>query len=470
MRTAWQSFSIGVLVSLALVSLPVLPAWAGPTTSGDEPVLAAQTEPEAGSWPTWAIQSGSQFRLPPPPDKKTTTREDMAELEALAAQRDGAALDRINFWDAGAPAYRWNNLTVQLLLAKRITTSRGSRVLALLNIAIHDATVAAWDTKYTYNRVRPADFKKGFATVLPTPASPAYPSEHAVTAGAAEAVLSYLFPADAATFATWAQEASQSRLLAGTDYPSDVAAGLGLGRQIGAVAVEVAKTDGSDAVWTGSVPTRPGLWVGTNPVEPMAGTWKPWALTNGSQFRPGPRAAHDSEQLRWELDDVKNHPRTNVTNLFASYWEFYGGRAGFEYWTNQANRMIFEYRLDTNPPRAARVYALMDIAYYDSFVACFDAKYAYWAARPAMLDPAITTVFVTPNHPSYPSAHGCLSSSAGTVLASLFPRETGHYEALIAEVSEARIQGGIHVRSDQVAGEGIGRSVAGAVLARAGGR
>ena len=44
----------------------------------------------------------------------------------------------------------------------------------------------------------------------------------------------------------------------------------------------------------------------------------------------------------------------------------------------------------------------MGVAFYDSFVACFDAKYTYWAARPAMLDPSITTVFVTPNHPSYP--------------------------------------------------------------------
>ena len=145
--------------------------------------------------------------------------------------------------------------------------------------------------------------------------------------------------------------------------------------------------------------------------------------------------------MRQELDEVKNYPRTNLTNLTASYWEYYGGRASFEYWANQANRMIFEYRLDSNPPQAARVYALMDVAFYDSFVACWDAKYTYWAARPAMLDPEIKTVFVTPNHPSYPSAHGCLSSAAGTVMASLFPREAGYYTALVAEVSEARITG-----------------------------
>ena len=228
-------------------------------------------------------------------------------MNELAAQRDGAAVDTIDYWNTGAPAFRWNNRTVQLLLAKGIGVPRASRALALLNVAIHDATVAAWDSKYAYNRARQADFDHGLVPAIPTPDSPAYPSEHAVTAGAAEAILSYLFADDAVMFKTWAEEAGRSRLLAGTDYPSDVAAGLELGRQVGAVVVERARSDGSTAAWTGSVPTGPGLWVGTNPVEPMAGTWKTWALSDSSQFRPGPRAAYDSAELRQEVDEVKNY-------------------------------------------------------------------------------------------------------------------------------------------------------------------
>jgi membrane-associated phospholipid phosphatase len=469
MRRAWRLLSIRVLMGLALLSLPVVPASARQTTTGTDEFVAAQTDQTAGNWPTWAIQSGAQFRLPPPPDAEAT-RDEIDVLEELAVQRDPAALDVINYWDTGAPAFRWNNQTVQLLLAKGIAVPRASRAMALLNVAIHDATVAAWDSKYTYNRARPADFDHGLASAIPTPASPAYPSEHAVTAGAAEAVLSYLFPDDAVMVNGWAEEAGRSRTLAGTDYPSDVAAGLELGRQVGAVVVDWAKNDGTTATWTGTVPTGPGLWVGTNPAEPMAGTWKTWAISAGDQFRPGPRAAYDSPEMRQELDEVKNFPRTNLTNLNASYWEYYGGRASFEFWANQANRMIFEHRLDSDPPQAARVYALMGVAFYDSFVACWDAKYTYWAARPAMLDPAITTVFLTPNHPSYPSAHGCLTTGAGTVMASLFPREASYYEAMVAEVSNARIRGGIHVRSDQVAGEAIGRSVAGVVMAHSTGR
>jgi hypothetical protein len=262
-----------VLAGLALVSLPVLPASARQTASSDNELVAAQTDQTAGNWPTWAIQSGTQFRLPPPPGTEAT-RDEIDVLHELAVQREPAAVNSIQYWNTGAPAFQWNNRTVQLLLAKGITVPRASRAMALLNVAIHDATVAAWDTKYAYSRVRPSNFDTSLVPAIPTPSSPAYPSEHAVTAGAAETVLSYLFPDDAAMVKGWAEEAGRSRTLAGTDYPSDVAAGLDLGRQVGAVVVDWAKTDGTSATWTGSVPTGPGLWVGANPAEPLAGTWK----------------------------------------------------------------------------------------------------------------------------------------------------------------------------------------------------
>jgi hypothetical protein len=87
----------------------------------------------------------------------------------------------------------------------------------------------------------------------------------------------------------------------------------------------------------------------------------------------------------------------------------------------------------------------------------------YWDARPAMLEPRITPLFTTPNHPS---AHGSIGSAAGGVLGALFPSDAATFDALVAEISEARIAGGIHVRSDQTAGEGIGRAVAGLIMER----
>jgi membrane-associated phospholipid phosphatase len=351
----------------------------------------------------------------------------------------------------------------------RGTTSRAGRTLALLNVAIYDATVAAWDTKYAYNRRRPAEMDPSLETSIPTPRSPSYPDEHAVAAGAAATVLAYIFPQDAATFAAWEQEAARSRQEAGVAFPSDVAAGLMLGRQVGERAVAWGRADGSGEVWSGSVPRGLGTWTGANPVEPLAGTWRPWALTSGNQFRPGPPPALDSLQMARELAEVRNYPRTNLTNLIASYWEYYGGRAIFEFWNDQAGKKIFEYRLADNPPRAARIYALLNVAFADAFIACWDAKYAYWAPRPQMVDPAITTVFVTPNHPGYPSAHSCLSGAAGGILGLLFPRDAAYFNGVADEAGEARIMGGIHFRSDVVAGLEIGRQVAQVVWRRAGG-
>src|SRR5262249_56683743 len=90
-------------------------------------------------------------------------------------------------------------------------------------------------------------------------------------------------------------------------------------------------------------------------------------------------------------------------------------------WPDLIAQKISEYRLDTNPPRAARVYALVNITYYDTAIACWDAKYTYWAIRPNQLDPTLTTLFTTPNHPSYPSAHASISAEQAEMLAYQFP-------------------------------------------------
>ena len=77
----------------------------------------------------------------------------------------------------------------------------------------------------------------------PTPRSPSYPSEHAATAGAAAAVLSYFFPDEAAAFQAMAEEAAESRVLAGLQYPSDSAAGLELGRKVAEQVLAAATAD-----------------------------------------------------------------------------------------------------------------------------------------------------------------------------------------------------------------------------------
>jgi membrane-associated phospholipid phosphatase len=458
-----------VLVAAIIVSLNLAPVQAQGFTqqlAGISGVLCrrhgpSRVEPQAGSWKTWALSSGSQFRLPPPPRGVTQVAE-VRNLITRANHRDAAALNAINFWDAGPPGYRWNEMATDLLVANNITGPRGARVLSLLNVAIYDATIAAWDSKYIYNRRRPSDVSPNVAPAIPVPNSPSYPSEHAAAASAAAATLSYLFPSEAQRFGNAAQECGESRLNAGVQFPSDVWAGMELGRKVAELVIARAKTDGSDAVFTGPIPTGPGFWRGTNPNEPLAGTWRTWVIASGSEFRSPPPPAFDSAEKAQELAEVKNFPRpipasgANFNTTRAAY--FWQGNTA-KLWTDILTVKLFEYQLDRNPPRAARAYALMSVAAHDGLIACWDGKYTYWAARPTMLDPTIVTLFPNPPHPTYPSAHASFDGTYAAALGYLFPRDADYFTAQAQEAGFSRLSAGIHFRSDIEAGLEIGRAV-----------
>ncbi len=121
-------------------------------------------------------------------------------------------------------------------------------MLAYLNGAIYDAAVAAWDSKYAHNRPRPSEVDPTLTTAVIPPASPCFPSEHAV--------------------------AAMSRVIAGVLYPSDTAAGLGLGRAVRALAVERIKNDNFGAKWEGVIPNEPGKWAGPSVACAGGGTGK----------------------------------------------------------------------------------------------------------------------------------------------------------------------------------------------------
>jgi len=275
-------------------------------------------------------------------------------------------------------------------------------------------------------------------------------------------VLGYLFPNDATTYANQAQECAESRLNAGVQFPSDVSAGMELGRKVAELVIAWARTDGSDAVFTGTIPTGPGFWRGTNPVTPLAGTWRTWVIASGSEFRSPPPPAFDSAQLAQELAEVKNFPRpvpasgANFSTTRAAY--FWQGNTA-KLWNDILTTKLFEYQLDRNPPRAARAYALMSVAAHDGLIACWDGKYTYWAARPNMIDPSIVTLFPNPGHPTYPSAHAMFDGPYSTVLGYLFPRDADYLTAQAREGGESRLWAGIHFRSDIEAGLQIGRAV-----------
>jgi len=444
-----------LLLTLPLVVLVATPALAPPLPDLD-------IESTAATWPTWVIGSPASLRLPPPPGVS-----EAEDLRTLGHRREATTQPIIAYWDTGPPSYRWNELAVTEALRQHDYTHQALRGLALLHVAIDDALMAAWDAKYAYRRRRPTEMHRDLSAAVIVPASPSYPAEHAVAAGAAAEVLAHLYPHRAAFFADRAREAAQSRLFAGVNYPSDVRAGLALGRDVARRVIESRRGDGGDRP-SAVRPRGAGTWRGANPVLPEAAGWRPWVLASADELRPPPPPAHDSAELAWEMDELRRFRRTPKTNADALFWEHAaGGARSYRFWNDVLERSLLEYRLEHYAPRAARAYALLNVALHDVAVACWDAKYAYWALRPAELDARFEPLFTTPAHPSYPSGHSCLSAAAAGVLGHLFPRDASRFEALASEASESRFWAGIHFRSDLVAGRALGRAVAERVIQRA---
>jgi membrane-associated phospholipid phosphatase len=421
-------------------------------------------EPNAGSWQTWVVTDVAAVRPPAPPDQAATQAE-LQEVRQAVAGRDEAALQQIAYWDGGAPSHRWLEIAFAQNRATPTPAPRVVRMMSLLNVAIYDAMIAAWDAKYTYNRARPAAFDPTLTVLAQHTNSPSYPSEHAVAAGAASTILAYAYPDAAQEFLDKAQAAAESRVLAGAHFPSDVAAGLELGRQVAQQVIARAQQDDALAPWDEVIPTGNGYWTGENPVLPTAGKWQTWVLTSGDEVRPGPPLAYDSPELAAELQEVVNYTRTWQLDQRTAYWQMPEG--AFESWYTFAALRMFEQGLDADPPMAARIYALMSVAWHDAIVACWDAKYTYWSIRPFQMEPTLTTLFPTPNYPSYPSGHACGSTAISEVMAALFPANAETLRARAAEAYESRIEAGIHFRHEMVAGQEIGLAVAQKVIEHA---
>jgi PAP2 superfamily len=331
----------------------------------------------------------------------------------------------------------WIELELDAIAAHATNPPRAARALAHLSRAMYLAALAgAWDR------------------------------DDAV-AGAAATVLAYFYPDRAG-----AVDALAHRL---ADVDSRAFA---LGRLTGRLLIARAETDGADAVWTGSPPPGPGYWVPTPPayvyppVEPLAGTWRTWNLRDGSQFRPGPPPAYGSPQFLAEMNEVYavSQALTDEQKRIADFW---ADGAGTVTPPGHWNRIALDLLAGAgwSTLRSARLLSALNTAQADAFIACWDAKYAYWSLRPVtairrLIDPNWLPYLVTPPFPSYVSGHSTTSAAASTVLGAFFPDRAAELRALAEQAAIARLYAGIHYRSDNEAGLALGRRV-GAVAVRA---
>ena len=219
--------------------------------------IARPVEPFAGTWKTWILRNGKQLRAPPPPEYGSAKFR--AEARELVRIRENLTPEQkriATFWAGGQgtplPAGVWDQVMLAYVPEKNLSVPRQTRVFALLNVAMDDAGIAAWDTKYAYWNPRPITairdlgIDRDWKPYLDTPFFPAYVSGHSTYSGAAGEVLAHLFPSDAKLWHSKAEEAGISRLYGGIHYRADNVFGLRMGRGIGRLAVRHAEADGAE--------------------------------------------------------------------------------------------------------------------------------------------------------------------------------------------------------------------------------
>jgi membrane-associated phospholipid phosphatase len=198
-----------------------------------------QTMPGFGRIKPWTMRSGDQFRAPAPPAVESPEfAAALAEIRAYSDRLSAEQLAIAQYWNLGVGGVsvpgRWDQLALDLAAAAGYSEARTARTVALLNMAMMDACIASWESKFHYLVPRPSMRDRAIREPLGLPAHPSYTSGHSAFSGAAEAMLSAIFPESAEEMHRLAEEASASRWYGGIHYRFDGDAGLQQGRQIAA--------------------------------------------------------------------------------------------------------------------------------------------------------------------------------------------------------------------------------------------
>ena len=205
-------------------------------------------EPLAGTWRTWILASGDQYRPgPPPPYHSPAWMAELAGVQEAVARRTPEQEAAVRHWAGGpgtvTPAGLWIEIARDLIVRGALDAPHAARVLALVSVAMADSFICCWDAKYTYWTERPITADASLDVLIPTPPFPSYTSGHATASAAAAAVLGHLFPGDAAILLDQAEEAKQSRLWAGIHFPIDTEMGALGGGMIGRLVMARARSE-----------------------------------------------------------------------------------------------------------------------------------------------------------------------------------------------------------------------------------
>jgi hypothetical protein len=203
-------------------------------------------DPDARQWHTWIISSPAEFQPEPPyPPGSLDDKREVEELIAVSRRVTSRDVAIVHKWADLPPPVIWNQLAARLIDSHKVDRWTAINAYTYMNMAMHDAFVSCWHTKYHYWVARPFQRIPQLVTIVATPHFPTYTSGHATVSSAAGVVLGAFFPAENTQLRAEAAEAAQSRLLAGIHFRHDNDQGLAVGRRIGEKVVSAARQHGA---------------------------------------------------------------------------------------------------------------------------------------------------------------------------------------------------------------------------------
>jgi hypothetical protein len=381
---------------------------------------------------------------------------------------------------ANDPVTEWNQHAVTLTVTPALSSVAQTRVMAIVQVAVHDAVNGITGKYATYLRRRWA---------------PPHASPKAAAIAAAHHALRGLFPAQAAALDTqYLASLADHRVSKGDP-------GIIFGRDAAAAILAHRANDGSASAqfdYTAPGAGNPGVWVPLTTAPALLPGWgdvTPFVLRRASQFRPGPPPRLESRRYASDYNEVKDvgaaagSTRTAEQEAIATFW-----RASPVLVWNNVLVQVLGMREQSLSARA-RTFALFYLASADASIACWEAKYTYnfWRPQPAIVnadlddneatisDAGWLPLFTTPPHPEYPSGNPANSGAFAYVLERLFgrpatplvvtvgniTREWKTFGDAVSEVIDGRVYSGFHFRTSDEVGARQGRQVAKFVMSRA---
>jgi membrane-associated phospholipid phosphatase len=380
------------------------------------------------------------------------------------------------------PVLDWNVIAVDTAVANGQNPFAQARYAAIVQVAVFEAVNAVT-----------GDYRPYIGSIE----APHGASADAAAIQAAYRVLSAYFTASASTL-----DAARASSLASIPDGQAKIDGIATGDAAAYALIALRANDGSSPPqFKTPGPLVPGEWQATPSCPIVNGVasgiafqWQnvtPFGIRSAKEFLLGPPPALRSNEYAKTYNEVKTVGSLDSTERPPDRSEvatYYAATSPTQAFNQAARQVAQEQRRSLS--ENARALALINMAINDSLVGAFFNKYHYnfWRPETAIRegdtdgnrktdpDPNWQPFIVTPCFPSYPSNHGSAANAAAAVMRRLYG-EAGHsmtlsnpavptivlqytsFKQITNDISDARVYGGIHFRTDQDAGALLGLTI-----------